>query len=152
MTTDKRIANAIKWIDALDPKEGYKKSTSQLGIVVSEFCKVNDPKKDMKYCCLGVACRVMGYEDVDYAEYFRDSLVDDMGLFGVAGKFKNDQRILDQLTLADLNDLTFNSKNDFKEIRDIILDNFDLIFIPEVAEGLKRHYNVPLECVSVGDI
>lgn len=167
MKTDNKLVrkqanNAIKWIDALKGNSGFKKTTSQLGRLIDtevdlcftseDFEHVKDLKKEMQYCCLGVACRVMKYKDVNFSDEVQSNLPDDIGLFDAYGTFmKQDEDgsteecpvEFDGATVAgltSLNDETFTGDKNFKNVRNFILKNLDSVFKPEVSSKLKKHY------------
>ena len=144
-STEQRIANAIKWLDAMLVKSGYKKTVQMLGEKNSGCKEVKDPKNDMSYCCLGVGCRVMNYTDVEFSSEFHDGLENDMGLFNSRGSFKDNQEFTIQghkyiSSLDTLNDDAYHDDVDFRNIRKFILSHLDLVFVPAVAKGLKKHY------------
>ena len=145
MTTEKQIQNAIVWINALDPKEGFKKTTGRLGRELKD--------KTMTYCCLGVGCKVLDLP-VDFDRLFSYELIDQVGLNDVSGLFLDPKErkthkseyLLengnDRIShLTDINDIVFKEDTDFSGMRTFILENLQYIFVPQVAEGLKKHYN-----------
>ena len=151
----KQTSNAIKWINALDPSKGFQKTTEQLGKKFSGVEYVKNIKKDMAYCCLGVACRTMEYPNVKFNDGERPSLVKDLGLFDSVGGFYDDsnkvyngfrsylkigkEREVSSLVL--MNDNGYTNDKDFTRVHKFILKNLKYIFVPEVAERLKKHYS-----------
>ena len=163
-TTSRQVKNAVKWLEALKGNSGFKKTVSQLGKLPNDEDDIYDPdwnvkdiKKDMRYCCLGVACRVMKYKDVEFSNEVHGVLPDDIGLFDEYGTFKKmpegagDEILEADETpikyenftvkgLTDLNDEVFLSDTNFKNVRNFIMNNLEYVFIPSVAKGLKEHF------------
>ena len=170
-----RIENAIRWIDALDTKEGYRKTINRLGRVDQPealgkrkiFAHVKDYKTEARFCCLGVACLSLKMEnEIDLSTSYDNSVeyplglntgaaFMDMGFASVKLRLKEDgsTEVFDRNhvpegsiavffeSLPDINDRLFEKDVDFSRVRKFILENLDYTFIPEVAEGLKKHYN-----------
>lgn len=139
MTTKQQIANAIKWIDALDPKSGFKKTVAKLG---------NGDPDNPRYCCLGVACKVLDKPNINWEALVHTPLCDDLGICTSTATFirsvevKTDKGFkMKASSLTLLNDSVYPHDNDFKNIHEFILSHLDIVFIKGVAEGLKEHYN-----------
>lgn len=136
MTTQKKVRNAIKWIDGLK-KTRFKKGIKKLGDKVDGFC------------CLGYGCHVLKvpYDpNVGVSEEFQKAV----GLKGSSGGFQVNGcgislKIVDDgvedhfYTLASIND---NTSYKLKDMADVILKRIDLLFIEDVAIELKKHYEV----------
>mgnify|MGYP001008615942 CR=1 FL=1 len=138
---DLRTKNAIKWIDALRPEVGFRKTISKLGQM--------DEQGKMSYCCLGVACRTMEYTDIDFNAPTNDDLVDDLGLHDREGSLRSivtqdgcvEKPSSSWWRLTMINDKAFGKDFDFKNMRDFIIKNIRFLFVKEVAEELNKHYN-----------
>lgn len=151
LTTKEQFNNAVKWIDALKVSVGYKKGRYCLGEPIKgyvDFKDVVSPKTEMKFCCLGVACREMGHNKIDYPELgLYPKLKDELGLFAPSGSFKSKDGYtfleVNGESAGDLvavNDTCYGNDENFINVRKTILDNIDMIFIPPVAKLLKTHY------------
>ena len=157
--TKQQIRNAIRWINSLDPKVGYKKTVEQLGkLIGDDFLdnkllsggaqKIKNKKKDMAYCCLGVGCRVMDYTCIDYTDGYYERLEDDMGINPEAEFLHPVTRKKHALIypggrgeyITSMNDTGYRHDKDFKRVQKFFLRNLKYIFVPEVAEGLKKHF------------
>lgn len=176
-TTDQQIANSIKWIDNLDPNEGFKKTISFLGVRTDgqggfrntdDWEDVRDFKTEGQYCCLGVACVTLGiirtenkYDDPHDKFVFKQGteqrlteklgFIHDSGLFGTLDDYADNPvptvKGIPQLGfegLISFNDCLYNSDNDFTNMRNVILENLDIIFIPKVAQALKEYYKAEI--------
>ena len=144
------VQNAIRWIDALDPMNGFKKTTSALGHRINAG---NDQKSDWSYCCFGVGCRIMNYETVDFERSYDHRLESDMGLNTMHGLFMDPITRLGHFSefsnsynepiryLTDINDVVYKYDMDFKNVRNFILENLKYIFVPSVAKELEIHYS-----------
>ncbi len=170
MTTDKRIENAIKWIDALDPKNGFKKTVGALGHLdksdskdlLKTWFQVKDLKTEGKFCCLGVACVLNDIKtyvdptDITKREYpifmigYDIRLEDILGLCN-AGLFKSGPMLLEDrarskelrtyISIMEVNDSFYSDDKDFTNMHRFILDNLEEIFHDRVAKGLRKHYS-----------
>ncbi len=137
---DLRTKNAIKWIDALKPEVGFRKTTDRLGRI--------EEQGKMSYCCLGVACRTMEYTLVDFSAPTNHDLTEDLGLHDAEGlleRFIDDNGNVEKPTtsysrLSMINDKVFKDDTDFKNIREFILKNIRFIFVRPVADELQIHY------------
>ena len=159
ISDEERIKNAIKWIDALDPKEGYRKTIGKLGRLNSgetdeAWSEVQDHKAEGSYCCLGIACitlglwkeKVTGYNIFQHG--YEQRLENLMGVNPSCMFLDRDKKtvqvfykLFEAITcLMRVNDSTYMLDKDFSNMREFILDNLSLIFKPEVALGLKTHY------------
>ena len=149
----KQAKNAIRWIDSLKVSEGFQKTTGKLGgkndpnMTMAQVNK--DPKNNMSYCCLGVACRVMGHNNIDFGMGFYGKLTKELGLHTEEGAFLSDDGLDSKpikiggeiyYGIAKVNDVAFRHDNNFVGIRKVILGNLGLMFVPEVAKLLKTHY------------
>lgn len=133
LTAKQQAANAIKWLDNL---RYYKKTTAQLG-------RYDYVDNTTKYCCLGVACKVMKLKfDLfqSYDERLKNLLgfSEDKALFKSGGKEINGSWVGG---IMSTNDQSFKFDRGFKNMTRVIKENFDDLFVPEVAEILKKHYN-----------
>ena len=170
MSFKQQIANSIKWIDALDPKNGFKKTAGALGHLDKEYPKdtwktwfdVKDLKVEGKFCCLGVACVLNDIKtfvdpaDVTEREYpvfmigYDKRLGDILGLYN-AGIFKSGDMLLEDRargkdprgyhSIMEVNDLFYSDDKDFTNMHRFILDNLEEIFHDQVAKGLRKHYS-----------
>lgn len=153
---DVRTQNAIRWIDALKPEAGFKKTVHKLkktykpNLGFSRDYLTSERYKDQtRYCCLGVACEVLGRE-INVGDYVSIHLMDDVGLKQIEGQLtdgegkavyvyaKGSSQKFNYLTVV--NDDAYPHDDDFSNIREFILDNIEFIFISEVARGLKEHF------------
>lgn len=128
--TNKKIAeNAIRWIDNL---QYYKKTTGLLGQKVDGV---------MKYCCLGVGCRVLDVK-VDFDSGTSQEFADLVGLASESGEFPNAATINDAYcySLVDVNDDAYDEDRGFKNVKAAILSNLDKVFIEPIAKILIKHY------------
>lgn len=135
-----------------------------------DWAAIQDHKADGKYCCLGVACLSLGiltrpdndcFKGTSVFPHAYDSrLTDFLGFAEDNGYFT--ERILlpqDKIekllssknrvsipnfveTIMELNDRVYGKDKNFKNVRRFILDNLDRIFLPEVSDGIKKHYGI----------
>lgn len=124
LSSQQQAENAVKWLNAL--KSGrYKKTVGILG-------------DDTGYCCLGVGCKVMKLENVDYSFGTDDRLVQLIGLRSDSGGF--DRKITigerDTYNLTGVNDDIFPKDKNFKNVHQFIVDNIRRVFRPAVAKVL----------------
>lgn len=157
ISVEEKISNSIKWIDNLNPEVGFKKITDTLGVHNSEintWDEVTDFKNQGKYCCLGVACITLNMvrnKNNEYQFVFSQGndyrLTEHLGFLASGGTFKKDgmNTCLNFIRgtakgLIELNDNICKMDDDFKTVREVILKNIDIIFIPDVAKALKEHY------------
>jgi len=135
ITHTAQAKNAIKWIDSLKGgKKGYKKGTGELG---------DNNENPQRYCCLGVACRVLDVIPYSWKNGINYELVDKLGLHDVNGEFRNEGQSVNiegVYCIIDMNDDLYENDETFTRVRAFILKNLDVIFIPGVAEKLKQHY------------
>lgn len=174
-TIEQQIANSIKWIDNLDPKEGYKKTISFLGVrtdgqgglrSTDDWEDVNDFKAEGHYCCLGVACVTLGiiraenkngdpHDKFVFKQGTDLRLTEQLGFLANSGIFSTLDDYAESPVptvkgephfgfegLISFNDSLYQSDTDFTNMRNVILENLDIIFIPKVAAGLKKHYQL----------
>lgn len=142
ITTDQKVDNAIKWLNALRPEAGFKKTIGKL----CEYIPYTDEKE---YCCLGVGCTALQYNEITFVDnIISPQLKVDVGLNNSEGRFEKNNKPVSItingrtiMSLASLNDEAYKSDKNFKNIHKFIMDNLDIVFIPEVAKGLKRHYS-----------
>ena len=130
-TTPGKIANAIKWIDALKSGE-YKRGKSRLG------------NKEDGYCCLGVGCLITStkFNNSDESSSTFQKVV---GLTDECGRINSKGVLLPTpnyfpytaFFLTELNDQT---ELTFPQIADIIVNHTDTLFEPDVAKGVAAHY------------
>ncbi len=159
--TKQQVVNAVKWIDALDPKNGYQKTINHLGVLCAptSWKDVKDHKKEMKFCCLGVACHVLGFHEEDPYVFTnsysgQQRLGEPLGFIGSSLFFDNADTSLpigkkifikgldfSYNSLVDINDYAYMHDNDFKNVRAFIMEHLEYIFLPEVAKGIKEHYD-----------
>lgn len=123
MKTEQKVKNAITWIDGLKNTR-LRQGKGELG----------DSKTG--YCCLGYGCKRLKipYDSLDEISeefQFNVGLKDEEGLFtGESISYFN--------SLVDLNDV---AKWSFRKISTFLKKRAKDVFIPEVAEGLIKHYN-----------
>ena len=131
--------NAVKWIDSLKGgKKGFKKGVYALG----------DNEEDgypTEYCCLGVACRTFNIEPDSWENEYEPSLVNKIGLHNHEGIFMDPQTNVKVVRegvdkIVDMNDELFGDDETFTNVRAFILKHLDVIFVPPVAEVVKKHY------------
>ncbi|MDC7249160.1 MAG: hypothetical protein PQJ49_04500 [Sphaerochaetaceae bacterium] len=132
LSVEQRVENAIRWIDGLK-KTRVKQGQGELG----------DSKSG--YCCLGYGC-MRNKVPYDPREEYSNEFQKSVGLKTYAGEFSDVYTLggiddwgdpIEADSLAELND---DHKLSFKEISGIIISQADLLFIGEVAKGIKRHY------------
>lgn len=112
----KTVKDQIAWIQGLSTR---KKTTEMLGT------KLNSG--EWKYCCLGVACRTLKIETVDFS--IGDDrrvtegleLRSDTGAFDKKVKLKTDHRHWVVGNLVNANDELFKDDTDFRNMRPFIL-------------------------------
>jgi|SRR5690606_14453919 len=122
MKTEQRIQNAIKWINELSTTT-EKQGKGQLGDDIIGFC------------CLGLGCSILG---IDYHTYHETNseFTESVGLITDEGYiYRSDYNY--PYSLADANDQEDWS---FKKISEFLKSNPEKVFIKEVAEGIKKHY------------
>lgn len=160
--TKQQVVNAVRWIDALDPKNGYHKTINHLGVLCDPrtgWKSVKDHKNELQFCCLGVACHVLGFHEQDPYVFTnsysgQQRLGEPLGFIGSSLFFDNADTSLPTAkrifikghefsynSLVDINDYAYKGDTDFKNVRAFILDHLEYIFLPEVAKGIKEHYD-----------
>lgn len=131
-----KLQNTIKWLDSLP---NYKKTVSRLGR--------KNKKGEMSYCCLGVACNVLGLENVKYSKGVDNRLVDILPLYDELGGFNKYQisEGEDFKFIVSLNDNIYPKDRDFTNVRKWLINNFDVwVNEPELIPKLKKHYKKEL--------
>lgn len=123
MKTEQKVKNAITWIDGL-------KNTR----VLQGIGELGDSKTG--YCCLGYGCKRLGIpynkrDEVSEEFQFNVGLKDDHGIF-------DGEYVGCYCSLVELND---DLKWSFRKISTFLKKRAKDVFIPEVAEGLIKHYN-----------
>lgn len=122
MKTEQKIQNAITWIDGL-------KNTR----VLQGRGELGD--SETGYCCLGYGCKRLGipynkWDQVSEEFKFEVGLKDEEGIFsGESVAYFN--------SLVGLND---DAEWSFRKISTFLKKRAKDVFIPEVAEGLIKHY------------
>lgn len=126
LSIEQKIENAIKWINGLSNTK-LPQGTGTLG------------NKQIGFYCLGYACNRLNIPYDSFEEY-EPSLVEYVGLKDEYGTIDNSLQIDDTFfdTLAELND---EAKLSFRRISTVIKNRAEDIFIKEVAEGVKKHFN-----------
>ena len=152
-TIEEKIANAIKWIDALKPEAGFKKTVNKLKKTYNpksisyDFLYDEKNKDETRYCCLGVACEVLNRE-IKVGQSSERALLDEMGLREEEGQFQDvDGEPIDVYAgngayrhLTTVNDACYRHDDDFTNMRKFIIDNLEAIFVNDVAVGLRQYY------------
>jgi hypothetical protein len=147
ITHTAQAKNAVKWIDSLKGgKKGFKKGIEALGTVTygEPIGSVKDGHPQ-KYCCLGVACRTLNIEPDSWGNEYEPSLVNKLGLHSYEGTFMDPQTNVKVVRkgmdkIVDMNDELFGDDETFTNVRAFILKHLDVIFVPPVAEMVKKHY------------
>ncbi len=140
MNLTERIENAIRWIDSLDPKEGYKKTTNKLGRIKQNripnspkiyFDEVKNFKEEAEYCCLGVACLSMNMQGrIDLNDTYDKDLEFPLGL-NESSKFKNEN--------GDDVRIEFNRDGTSNWVRHTLpIKGYDYYALPDVNDRLFR--------------
>jgi hypothetical protein len=147
ITHTAQAKNAVKWIDSLKGgKKGFKKGIEALGTVTygEPIGSVKDGHPQ-KYCCLGVACRTLNIKPDSWRNEYEPSLVNKLGLHSYEGTFMDPQTNVKVVRkgmdkIVDMNDELFGDDETFTNVRAFILKHLDVIFVPPVAEMVKKHY------------
>jgi len=127
VTLQRKIDNAVKWIEALP---SAKQPTKKI-----DRGRLGDETRG--FCCLGVGCHVLDLS-YDSNDGFSNAFVDAVGLLHEEGKIIN-HSFYKKNTLAEVNDET---NAGFKRIATFIKTKPQTVFTKEVAEGIKEHYNL----------
>jgi hypothetical protein len=147
ITHTAQAKNAVKWIDSLKGgKKGFKKGIEALGTFTygESIGRVKDGHPQ-KYCCLGVACRTLNIKPDSWRNEYEPSLVNKLGLHSYEGTFMDPQTNVKVVRkgidkIVDMNDDLFGDDETFTNVRAFILKHLDVIFVPPVAEMVKKHY------------
>lgn len=156
-TTEDKVNNAIKWLEALRSDSGFRKTTNILGKLFDrdgEWSDKKDFKEQGKFCCLGVGCVITNTvkQEADNSNWVffmgREPRLDELLGFIQNSNFTEpviinmgDERYA-VTSLVSLNDMMYPYDEDFGRVRQVIMDNLELLFTTEVAEGLKKHFHV----------
>jgi len=147
ITHTAQAKNAVKWFDSLKGgKKGFKKGIEALGTFTDdESIDGVDNGYPQNYCCLGVACKTLNIEPESWENEYEPSLVDKLGLNSYEGIFMDPQtnvKVFREGTdkIVDMNDELFGDDETFTNVRAFILKHLDVIFVPPVAEMVKKHY------------
>lgn len=119
----KELENVIKWVDALESGK-LKQGKGKLG----------DHKDG--FCCLGVACYVLGI-DYNPTHGVSEDLPAHIGLLTDRGSLALGRYFYGTHNLTSVNDFT---KAGFKRIAKLIKTHPDWMFREDVAEQIKQHY------------
>lgn len=122
MKTEQKVKNAITWIDGLKNTR-VRQGRGELG----------DSKTG--YCCLGYGCKRLGipynkWDEVSEEFQFEVGLKGDHGIF-------DGEYVGYYCSLTELNDDVGWS---FRKISTFLKKRAKDVFIPEVAEGIIKHY------------
>ena len=82
ITRKQQARNIIEWLDRL---RNFKKTTGLLGETTTLNIKTG--RANWQYCCLGVACRIQKFNDIDFGLGTEDRLVDTLCLRGDNAEF-----------------------------------------------------------------
>ena len=140
ITRKQQVENIIEWINRLP---NFKKAVEMLGY--------KDKDGEWKYCCLGVACRVVALPRVDFEEGSDDRLIDKLCLRTRSAEFDRKVEIEVerpsgniQLTVSSLvgsNDEVFGDDDSFANQRAfMILTTNRWIANKKVLEEVNKHF------------
>ena len=141
--TLEQIENSIRWIAALISNK-HKQRKEMLGDEKSGFC------------CLGLACHINKFDYEPEFQWLSTKNTESLGLanqFGEATTIVTDEGVglgeIIPLTpepngynlYDDLGDLNDRSDLSFPEIAEVIIENAEYLFIPEVAKGVTDYFS-----------
>ena len=126
-----QIENSIRWIAALSSNK-HSQGKSILG----------DEK--LGFCCLGLACHINGFDYEPKNPWLSHRNMEELGLENKMGKaivgsrlaFSGNARMY--FSLVDAND---DAGLTFPEIAEVIIENAEYLFIPEVAKGVTDYFS-----------
>ena len=128
-TKEQKINNAIKWITGLTHTK-LQQADGRLGNNKEGFCS------------LGYGCSRLKieFDENDGSNY---DFAEAVGLRSDIGKFSDGNTVenKDGLPYDSLIDLNDEAKFSFRKISTVLKKHADWIFEPEVAKGIKNHFN-----------
>lgn len=129
ITVEQKINNAIKWITGLTHTK-LPQGKGRLGNNTEGFC------------CLGYGCSRLKIE-FDEDDGSNDDFAEAVGLRSDIGKFYGGNTVegKDGVYYDSLIELNDEAKFSFRKISTFLKKRADWIFEPEVAKGIKNHFN-----------
>lgn len=132
-TTEQQAENALRWI-------GREGDEGLLSGRKTTFLLVCETDTGESHCCLGRGCMVVGIDPRGDNAYLDFQAA--VGLLQELGDAKDGAELHIDGTkcLTGLNDNTFAQDTDFRNIRAIIIDRAEDLFLPHVAAGIRKQW------------